>query len=109
MRLNSVASSSGGEVIDMLIEGLISIVLFLVKLVMAVLPDLPGLPDSAIASITNVINMAVSNAGALIGIFVRVSTLKAAIPILIVLMQFDHILEFITWILRKVPFLNWRD
>lgn len=93
----------------MLIEGLISIVLFLIKLLMAVLPDLPGLPDSAITSITNVINMAVTNASALIGIFVRVSTLKAAIPILIVLMQFDHILEFITWILRKVPFLNWRD
>lgn len=93
----------------MLIEGLISIVLFLIKLVMAILPDLPGLPDVAITSINNVINLAITNASALIGIFVRVSTLKAAIPILIVLMQFDHILEFITWILRKVPFLNWRD
>ena len=41
--------------------------------------------------------------GGLLGVFVRISTLKIILPLLILAINFDKIYEVIRWIIKKFP------
>lgn len=86
----------------MILELIITAITNVLKIVLAVLPNLPQLPNSITTSISRVMSVIFDNVG-LLGIFVRISTIKLLVPLVILVVNFEHIYHFIMWIIKKLP------
>ena len=86
----------------MIIEVIFNLIKTLLTTVLGLLPNVPQLPDSFSTSISNVITVIFDNLD-LISIFVRVSTIKILVPLIIVVVNFEHIYHFVMWIVKKIP------
>lgn len=86
----------------MVLETIVSITTAFLEIVLSLLPDLPDFPESFTASIDNVINIIFSNIN-LLGLFVRISTIKKLVPLVIVVVNFEHIYHFAMWVIKKLP------
>ena len=67
--------------------------------------NLPDFPEELTSSLESFLDLVFDNLS-LLGFFIRPTTLAIAIPILIILINFEQIYKLIMWILRKIPFLN---
>lgn len=85
-------------ILELIITGITSIL----KIVLTILPNIPQLPNSVTGSIDRVMQTIFDNVG-LLGIFVRISTIKLLVPLVIVVVNFEHIYHFIMWIIKKLP------
>ncbi len=74
----------------------------LVDLIFAVLPSLPQLDVSILTSLNGFVNLIFDHLD-LLGFFVRISTIKTLVPLVILAANFDHIYHFSMWIIRKLP------
>ncbi len=85
----------------MIVEFLINAICSLIIGVFSILPDLPhfeGLENS----LHKVFDLIFNNLQ-LLDIFIRPSTIKLIIPVLIVILNFEHIWDFTMFIIRKLP------
>lgn len=89
----------------MIIEALCLVVEFLLGAILNVLEVLPEFPAELVATINSYLSLVFDNVY-LISFFVRLSTLKVVIPILILILNFERVYRFIMWILRKIPVVN---
>lgn len=67
--------------------------------------NLPSIPTDIIESINSFLNLIFDNL-TLLGFFIRPTTLKIVIPILIIVLNFDKIYHLVIWILKKIPFFS---
>ena len=67
--------------------------------------NLPSMPETFVNSVNSFLNLIFNNL-TILGFFVRIETIKIAIPILIILINFDKIYKLTIWILRKIPMLG---
>lgn len=86
----------------MIIEAIINLVTNLLKFVFNLLPDIPQLPASILTSLDNVFDTIFSHLD-LLGLFVRIDTIKILVPLILVVYNFEHIYHFIMWIIKKIP------
>lgn len=86
----------------MIIEVIFNLIKTLLTTVLGLLPNVPQLPNSLLTSISNVTTVIFDNLG-LISIFVRISTIKILVPLIIVVVNFEHIYHFVMWIVKKIP------
>lgn len=86
----------------MIIELIITAITFVLKTVLGILPNIPQLPNSIMTSLNNVFTTIFNNVG-LLGMFVRISTIKLLVPLVIVVVNFEHIYHFVLWIIKKLP------
>ena len=86
----------------MILELIITGITTILKIVLGILPNIPQLPDSITSSIDRVMNVIFNNVG-LLGIFVRISTIKLLVPLVIIVVNFEHIYHFVMWIIKKLP------
>ena len=66
---------------------------------------LPAFPCTLESSINNFLDLVFGNLN-ILSFFIRPVTLKIAIPILIILINFNVLYKVIIWIVKKLPFLN---
>ncbi len=88
----------------MIVEALLNLVLNLLKLVFGWI-NLPGMPDSVMAVIDKLFE-ALEGAVGLFGIFVDLNMVKILLPVLLIVVNFEHVWKFTMFILRKIPFLG---
>ena len=88
----------------MIVEALLNLVLNLLKLVFGWI-KLPGMPDSVMAVIDKLFE-ALEGAVGLFGIFVDLNMVKILLPVLLIVVNFEHVWKFTMFILRKIPFLG---
>lgn len=89
----------------MIVERLIDpLILFLWKTV-AVIPDIPKVPEQLSKSITSFFDLIFDNSG-LVGFFVPVDLIKIALPVALVIVNFEHIYKLFIWIINKIPFIG---
>lgn len=88
----------------MIIEILLSVVKTILFGILSVF-NLPSLPQGLLDSLDTFLDLIFDNLS-LIGLFVRPTTFKIIIPVVLVLMNFEHIYNVSIWILRKIPFLS---
>lgn len=69
--------------------------------------NIPSFPDTLRNSINSFLDLIFNNLSFL-GFFIRPSTLKIIIPLLLILINFKYIYKISMWIIRKIPFLNVR-
>lgn len=87
---------------------IIQAILDLLKGVLFLIFGWINLPDMPL-DITNTINSffdLIFNNLDLLGLIIRPSTIKIAVPILIVIMNFEKLYHLTMWILKKIPMLN---
>lgn len=89
----------------MLIEALCWLVEQLINAILSVLEILPDFPAAFVKIIDSFFNLIFDNLY-LFSFFVRIETVQIAIPIVIAVMNFEHIYSFVMWILRKIPTLG---
>jgi len=88
----------------MIIQALITMLLAPIYGLLAILPSLPQFPLAA--EINELIDIVFTNTSGLLGFFIRISTIKLALPALLILVNFERIYRFIMWIIKKIPMLN---
>lgn len=86
----------------MILELIINIFTGTLKTLLNLLPNIPQLPNSIGNSLSNVFTTIFNNVN-LIGLFFRISTIKILVPLVIVVVNFEHIYHFIMWIIKKLP------
>lgn len=86
----------------MIIEAIINLITLLLKTVFGILPNIPDFPNSLLNSIDNVLNIIFSNLD-LLGLFVRIDTIKILVPLIIVVVNFEYIYHFSMWLIKKLP------
>jgi len=89
----------------MIIEGLLNIIKTILTFILGILPNIPNLPASLLNSITSLFDLFFSNAG-LLGLFIRIDTIKIIVPIVLLIINFDYIYKFAMWLIKKIPMLG---
>lgn len=82
-----------------LLEG----VSFVVDAIFTLLGVLPNLPNGVIDIMEWFFNLIFGNGLGLVCLFLPIDYIKAMIPILIAVINFEHIYHAIMWVLRKIP------
>lgn len=67
--------------------------------------NIPSFPSELTTNINNFLDLIFNNL-TLLGFFIRPITLQVAIPILIILLNFENLYKLTMWILRKIPMLG---
>lgn len=89
----------------MITESLITGGFSIINLILKVLPTVPSMSDTFSNSFWYYWNTIFSNLS-LISCFVRVSTIKLIIPLLIFIINFEFIYKLGLWAIKKLPFIN---
>lgn len=85
----------------MIVESIVNMLVALVKTLFGWinLPDFPAALDAAITSFEDLVFENLS----MLGLFVNVDTLKIAVPIFVVIVNFDRLYRLTMWVIRKLP------
>lgn len=67
--------------------------------------NIPEFPTELTNNIDAFLDLIFNNL-TLLGFFIRPTTLQIAIPILIILLNFENLYKLTMWILRKIPMLG---
>lgn len=86
----------------MIIEAIINLITTLLKFILDLLPSIPDLPTSIMTSLDNVTSTIFSHLD-LLGLFVRIDTIKLLVPLVVVAYNFEHIYHFVMWLIKKLP------
>lgn len=98
--IDSLLNINWGDILNTLLNGLYYIIDFLFGWI-----NIPQVPDTIVDSINSFFNLIFNNLS-LLGFFVRPTTLKILVPLVIVVINFKYIYKFIMWFLKKLPFIN---
>ena len=74
----------------------------LFNLIFLILPDLPQFDVSILKSLNDFVNLIFDHLD-LLGFFIRISTIKTLVPLIILASNFEHIYHLMMWIIRKLP------
>lgn len=86
----------------MILESILNVAKNLLHFIFLLLPDVPNLNITLLDSLSTYIDMIFSKTG-LLGFFVRIGTIKILVPLIIVVINFEHIYHFALWCIHKLP------
>lgn len=89
----------------MIISLLLVTVTGLINLIFGILPDIPQIPSELSSMVDSFFDLIFANAG-LVGFFVPLNVAKIALPIAIIIINFEHIYSLVMWVVKKIPMLN---
>lgn len=98
--IDGLLNINWGDILNTLLNGLYFIIDFLFGWI-----NIPQVPDTLVDSINSFLNLIFDNLS-LLGFFVRPTTLKILVPLIIIVINFKYIYKFIMWFLKKLPFIN---
>lgn len=89
----------------MIVTAVLSLCEMLLTIIFGLLPDIPNFDSGVLNSLNGFINLIFDNLD-LLGFFIDIELVGALIPWLIIILNFEHVYDFIMWIVRKIPILN---
>ena len=89
----------------MIVTAVLGLCEMLLTIIFGLLPDIPNFDSSVLNSLNGFINLIFDNLD-LLGFFIDIELVGALIPWLIIILNFEHVYDFIMWIVRKIPILN---
>lgn len=105
--IGNFLSSIGGffsTLIDNILNFVFELLFFIVQLLFGWI-NIPSFPDSLKSSVNNFLDLIFNNL-TFLGFFIRPTTLKIIIPLLLIMLNFKNIYKLTMWIIKKIPFLN---
>ncbi|XBX10105.1 hypothetical protein QMP26_19870 [Enterocloster clostridioformis] len=88
----------------MILQAVFDLVAALLKLVFGWI-NLPDMP-SAVTSVIDELFTCIQGGMGIISVFVDMSIVKILLPVLLIVVNFEHVWKFTMFILRKIPFLG---
>lgn len=88
----------------MILQAVFDLVASLLKLVFGWI-NLPDLP-TAVMSVIDKLFGCIQGGMGIMGIFLDMSMVKILLPVLLIVVNFEHVWKFTMFILRKIPFLG---
>ncbi len=67
--------------------------------------NIPAFPAGLAGSIDSFLELVFDNLS-LLGFFIRPSTIKLVVPVLLIVVNFELIYKLVMWIIRKLPFVS---
>ncbi len=89
----------------MILEIFLEVVYSLIALIFAIIPDIPQIEITLLADLNSFVDLIFDNLG-LLGFFVDIDTIKTLVPLLVIVLNFEHIYHFIIWCLNKIPLID---
>ena len=89
----------------MIIENLLNPIFLFITETLGFIPALPELPESLNNGINEFFSLLFENGG-LVSFFIPMNVVKIAIPIALVIVNFDKIYSLFIWVLKKIPMLG---
>ena len=86
----------------MIVEAILNLILLLLKTVFALLPNIPAMDIGLVNSLNGFVNIIFSNLS-LLGIFIRIDTIKILVPLILIAVNFEQVYKFIMWVIKKLP------
>ena len=88
----------------MILESILNLISGLIKLVFGWI-NLPDMPSSVTSIIDELFGYIRGSMG-LLGVFVDLNMVKVLLPVLLIVINFEHVWKFTMFIVRKIPFLG---
>lgn len=85
---------------DILMEWLYNIIQFAFSWI-----NIPAFPASLAGSIDSFLSLVFDNLS-LLGFFIRPTTIRLVVPVLLIVINFELIYKLVMWIVRKLPFIS---
>lgn len=89
----------------MIIEALFNLIFGLVNLILSMLPSLPNFDESLLADFNAALDTIFSNAQ-LLGFFFPIETIKVYIPLVLLVINFEHIYNLALWVITWIKSHN---
>mgnify|MGYP001128038829 CR=1 FL=1 len=89
----------------MLLEVFFSLCLGVLHWLFVLIPDIPNFNVTILEDLTGFINLIFDNLS-LLGFFFDIEMMKLMIPLIIIVINFEHVYHLAIWVLKKVPMLN---
>ena len=89
----------------MLVEALGNLGGQVLNAVLNILDVLPDMPQTVVSALSNFFDLVFGNCS-LIGFFVPLPLVKVLLPLVVLVVNFEHIYAGVMWILRKIPVLG---
>lgn len=89
----------------MILEKMMDVGVWILTAVMDLLDVLPDFPSELVAALNSFFDLIFDNMS-LLGFFLPLTTVKILIPLMLVVINFEHIYAFIMWVIRKIPVLG---
>lgn len=86
----------------MFTESILNLVKWIIQAVFFSIPDLPQFEISLFNSLTEYIELIFDNVH-LLGFFVRIGTIQALVPLVILAVNFERVYNFALYIIHKLP------
>ena len=86
----------------MLIKLLFDFIKTILEFLFNLLPDVPNFSSNIINSFDSYLDLIFGNLS-LLGFFVDISLIKILVPLVIIVLNFEHIYHFAIWIIKKLP------
>ncbi|MCI9038525.1 MAG: hypothetical protein HFJ29_01370 [Clostridia bacterium] len=67
--------------------------------------NIPAFPASLAGSIDSFLSLVFDNLS-LLGFFIRPTTIRLVVPVLLIVINFELIYKLVMWIVRKLPFIS---
>ena len=90
----------------MIVTILLNIVYKIILWILSLLPVFPSLSAETVNNIRTYIDLIINNGLSLFYFFIRPTTFKAALDVLLFIFIAEPIYKFVMWVLRKIPFLG---
>lgn len=88
----------------MILQAVFDLVRNVIKVVFGWI-NLPSMPEAVTSVIDELFALLRGSVG-MLGVFVDLSMLKILLPVLLIVINFEHVWKFTMFILRKIPFLG---
>lgn len=88
----------------MIIEAVFDLAVAAIKLIFGWI-SLPAFPESLETTLTTYEDLIFDNLS-MLSFFVRVSTVKVLVPLILIVVNFDKVYKLTMYILRKIPFIG---
>ena len=88
----------------MIVQAVFDLVKNVIKLVFGWI-NLPDMPE-AVTSVVDELFALLRGSVGMMGIFLDLKMLKILLPVLLIVINFEHVWKFTMFILRKIPFLG---
>ena len=85
----------------MIIEALFNLIFGLVNLILTLLPNLPNFDESLLVDFNTALDTIFDNAS-LLGFFFPIDTIKLYIPLVLLVINFEHIYHLSLWVISWI-------
>lgn len=89
----------------MILQAILQFLLDFVKVILDWIPNVPSVPKEFSTSVNIVFDTIFYNMQ-LFGLFIHLELFVVAVPLVIILINFDKVYSMIIWVIKKIPFIG---